>query len=257
MASAGPRALITFCHGPEDVAPSSGPSAFVAPRDGGIEAWYAPLERLRPQLDRFAALLDPVENERADRFRFAHDRERFILGHGLLRVLLGRYLQRDASLVRTMRGPFGKPYLERKDLRFNLSDTKDAVLIAFANKLEIGADIETMLREVDHRAVSEHYFTGPEVADIAAAPDAKRRFLELWTRKEAVLKASGVGIMEDLKALRVDAPRNTMMIAHEAFARMAAPEYHVHTFHVGAEHLISFASPKPLTRVELRDASAV
>jgi 4'-phosphopantetheinyl transferase len=223
-----------------------------------VDAWYAPLADLRDKQALFNDLLDPVELERAARFRFDHDRERFILGHGLLRSLLGRYLKRDGSLVRMARGPFGKPFLERKTLRFNLSDTKDAVLIAFATGLEIGADIETMGRDVDHQAVSEHYFTPPEVQAIhAAGDDGKRRFLELWTRKEAVLKASGVGIMDDLKALRVDAPHNTMTITHEAFARMAAPVYHVHTYHVGADHLISIASPKPLTVVRVWDAASL
>ena len=185
-----------------------------------------------------------MEQERAERFRFDVDRERFILGHGLPRSVLGKYLTRDASLVRMARGPFGKPDLERKDLRFNMSDTKDAVLIAFANKLEIGADIETMARDVDHQAVSEHYFTAPEINVINAAEhEGKRRFLEFWTRKEAVLKASGVGIMDDLRALRVDALRNTMMIEHEAFITMAAEEYHVQTLHVGAQHLVSIACP--------------
>lgn len=255
MAPRGPRTLETFCHGPEEAVPATDMPSFTAPAPGNIEAWYAPLVRLRPHMERFAASLDPVENDRAHRFRSGHDRERFILGHGLLRELLGKYLQRDGSLVRTARGPFGKPYLERRTLRFNLSDTKDAVLIAFASEMEIGADIETMAREVDHRAVGEHYFTPPEVRSIAGNVDGKRRFLELWTRKEAVLKASGVGIMDDLKALRVDAPRNTMMITHEAFARMAAPQYHVHTFSVGPDHLISFASPRPVPELRLRDAA--
>ena len=258
MPDADPRPLITFCHGPSVLVPRVGSSTFAAPPAGMIEAWYASLESLRPRLAMFKDMLDPVELDRVKRFRFAIDRERFILGHGLLRSLLGKYLKRDGSLVRMARGPFGKPYLERKELRFNLSDTKDAVLIAFASKLEIGADIETMTRDVDHRAVSEHYFTQPEVRSIEkAGDDSKRRFLELWTRKEAVLKASGVGIMDDLRALRVDAPRNTMVIAHEAFCTMAAPEYHVHTFHIGEAHLISVASPKAVVEVKVWDTSGL
>ncbi|MFT3886249.1 MAG: 4'-phosphopantetheinyl transferase superfamily protein [Flavobacteriales bacterium] len=251
------RELTTHCHGPSIAMPAPPSSSVISLEAGVVEAWYAPLAALHDRAAYFHDLLDPVELERAARFRFHHDRDRFILGHGLLRSLLGHYLKRDGSLVRMARGPFGKPFLERKALRFNLSDTKDAVLIAFATDLEIGADIETMTRDVDHHAVSEHYFTPPEVQAITeAGSDGKRRFLELWTRKEAVLKASGVGIMDDLKALRVDAPRNTMLIAHEAFARMAAPTYHVHTYHVGAEHLISIASPKPLKAVRLWDAAA-
>ncbi|MBK8498105.1 MAG: 4'-phosphopantetheinyl transferase superfamily protein [Flavobacteriales bacterium] len=226
-----------------------------SPADGEVHLWFATLEQLLPQLPRYRDLLDPVETERAARFRFKQDRERFILGHGVLRELLGRYLKRDGSLIRFARGPFGKPYLERKKLRFNFSDTKDAILIGFATGMEIGVDLETMAREVDFVAVSEHYFTEPEITAIqAAGGDAKRRFLEFWTRKEAVLKASGVGIMDDLRVLRVDASHNVMSIEHEAFVKMAVDEYHVRTWHSGKDHLMSLALPKPPETIVLRHA---
>lgn len=219
------------------------------PGDGEVHLWFATLEELRPQLTYYNSLLDPVETERAQRFRFKQDRERFILGHGVLRELLGTYFKRDGSLIRFTRGPFGKPYLERKKLRFNFSDTKDAILLGFTTGQEIGVDIETMVREVDHAAVSEHYFSSTEIASIqAGGTAAKRRFLEYWTRKEAVLKASGVGIMDDLRVLRVDAVHNVMTIEHEAFVSMAAPEYHLYTWNFGSDHLASLATPaKPLS----------
>ena len=84
-----------------------------------------------------------------------------------------------------------------------------------------------------------------------AGDGAKRRFLEFWTRKESVLKASGTGIMDDLHSLRVDQPRNDLTIRHPEFVAMAAPAYHVHTWHVGACHLVSAASPE-----EIREVSA-
>lgn len=251
MASHGPRPLVVLCETAPTAAPRDPGPGITAPEAGTVHLWYAPLADLRDRIGPYAELLDPVELDRMRRFRFDADRERFILGHGLLRTLLGRYLERDPSLIRMARGPFGKPYLERKTLRFNLSDTKDAVLIAFADGLELGADIETMTRDVDHVAVSEHYFTAPEIRAIAAAEHPKRHFLELWTRKEAVLKASGVGIMDDLRVLRVDAPRNSMFIDHEAFTTMAAPQYHVRTWHVGRDHLVSLAAPEAPTVVHL------
>ena len=251
MSSAGTRPLVVFCSGPTTATANAVPQPPTQPEHGHVHVWYAPLHSLKERLGAYTELLDPVELDRMHRFRFETDRERFVLGHGLLRTLLGGYLKRDASLIRMARGPFGKPFLERKDLRFNLSDTKDAVIIAFATNMELGADIETMTREVDHLAVSEHYFTMPEVRNIQEAAEPKRRFLELWTRKEAVLKASGVGIMEDLRVLRVDAERNSMLIEHDAFVTMAAPQYHVQTWHVGADHLISLATPEAPAKVEL------
>ena len=150
------RTLTVLCAPVSRLSPSA-PGAIALPGTDAVHLWYATLESLRPRHAELNDLLDPVEQERAQRFRFEADRERFILGHGLLRSLLGKYLKRDGSLVRMARGTFGKPFLERKDLRFSFSDTKDAILVAFANKHEIGADIETMHRHLDHDAGSEQY----------------------------------------------------------------------------------------------------
>jgi 4'-phosphopantetheinyl transferase len=252
---AASRRLVTWCQGPD--------TALILPPDtaplldaGVITVWYAPLNKLHPRLEELASGLDVKERERAVRFRFDRDRERYIIGHGVLRELIGRYMDLPPDRVHMERGEFGKPFLPGTPLHFNLSDTKDAVLVAFHPHLEIGADIETMHRDTDHERVSAHYFTPEEVTDIASASDGKRRFLELWTRKEAVLKASGVGIMDDLKALRVDGKRNEMTITHADFARLAAPSYHVSTFHVGADHVISTAAPSG-TDVQVLDASAL
>jgi 4'-phosphopantetheinyl transferase len=248
------RTLIVHCTGPEEI-PWSVPAPVEVPAEQQVHLWFAMLEALRPRMEEYKESLDPVEQDRAKRFRFKQDRERFILGHGLLRSLLGSYLKRDGSLIRLARGPFGKPYLERKKLRFNFSDTKDAVLIGFTTGQELGVDIETLARDVDHVAVSEHYFTRPEITAIQAAGDeAKSRFLDFWTRKEAVLKASGVGIMDDLRSLRVDGERNTAVIEHEAFMKMAAPEYHVRALRIGSGHFASIAAPGRVKEVKVMEA---
>jgi 4'-phosphopantetheinyl transferase len=250
MPDSGGRTLVVHCIGPYD-AVFSEEAPLEPPLEQQVHLWYATLACLLPRLDAYHELLDPVEQDRARRFRQKNDRERFVLGHGLLRELLGRYLKRDGSLIRLARGPFGKPFLERKRLRFNFSDTKDAVLIGFTIAQEIGVDIETIERNVDHSAVSEHYFTRPEVAAIQSDANAKQRFLDLWTRKEAVLKASGVGIMEDLRSLRVDGSRNVMVIEHEAFIKMAAPEYHVHALRLSPGHFASIATAAEVKEVRV------
>lgn len=266
------RLLTIHCSGPEPITPTVGDDRGFGYE--GIRLYFAALEPQRERIPAYRELLDEQEKERAARFRFEADRERFIIAHGLLRKLLGEHLGARPEELHIARGPYGKPYIEGSDLRFNLSDTKDALLIAFTHRQEIGADIETMARTVDHIAVGEHYFTPEEMLSVRAATlgpaptsgtidplgrplgttddiASKRRFLEFWTRKEAVLKASGVGIMDDLRNLRVDGERNTMVIAHEAFISMAAEEYHVHTWHVGQDHLISLASPVKVKDVKV------
>lgn len=244
------RLLTIHCMGPEPIeaVPPVGRTA----AEGGIALHFAALAAHRDRISSYRTLLDPVELERAARFRFEVDRERFIIAHGLLRTLLGDRLGASPDELRFGRGPYGKPFIEGSDLSFNLSDTKDALVIAIGRNGQIGVDVETMARNVDHRSVSEHYFTLEEVELISASSDRKRRFLEFWTRKEAVLKASGVGIMEDLRVLQVHAPENRMTIGHEAFVRHAAAQYHLGTWHLGKDHILSVATDTPLPSVRLQ-----
>lgn len=235
------RSLTLYCGETEVANWPSGTTGYMGPDH--VQLWFTELHEQVAQLDRLRELLDQEELARAERFRFEHDRQRFIIGHGLLRQVLAQRLNARPHELRFARGPHGKPYIPEAGLHFNFSDTKDAILIAVAEGLELGVDVETMARTVDHMAVGEHYFTPEEVADIRDTPDPKRRFLELWTRKEAVLKASGVGIMDDLKVLRVNTPEQTVEPAHEQFRRMAADQYHVRTWSLGTDHIMSLATP--------------
>jgi 4'-phosphopantetheinyl transferase len=230
--------LHLHCSGPEPA--QVGTWSGDVPDHGQVHIHVATLDALRHRSAAYLHTLDTEEQARYERFRFPADRERFLLAHGLLRDLLGRYLGLPPDALRMARGTYGKPYLPDIPLHFNLSDTKDALALAVGHH-PLGLDLETMGRSVDHTAVAAHYFTAEERTDIAAAADAKRRFLELWTRKEAVLKASGVGIMDDLKVLRVDRAYNALRIAHPAFRALADAQYHVHTWHVGTDHLLSLA----------------
>ncbi len=221
---------------------------------GETHLWYATLASLAHRTTNYRTLLDGEEQARSARFLHEHARGRFVLGHGLLRSLLGQYLGAPPAALVLHRGEFGKPFLEGHPVHFNLSDTKDAVLVAIAGR-PIGADIETMNRHTDHLRVADHYFTGAEVESIRKAGNGKRRFLELWTRKEAVLKACGVGLMDDLHSLEVGNPTNTMAISHPDFVRLAAPAYHVGTFPAGTEHLVSVAGADAFKELKLFNAS--
>lgn len=242
------RTLTLHCSGPE--AALLLPAGDLVLPTGGIHAWFGPIGPHAADLAELEALLDPDELRRAERFRFAHDRERFIVGHGLLRRVLSSYLGSAPQEVAFVRGAHGKPFLPDQGIQFNFSDTKDGILIAVSRELELGADVETMQRAVDHLAVSTHYFTPEEQEDILRASDTKRRFLELWTRKEAVLKASGVGIMDDLKVLRVDPAQVSLTIRHAEFLKMAHDQYHVGTWSLGEDHIISLATPEAPEQVQ-------
>ncbi|HRY16686.1 MAG TPA: 4'-phosphopantetheinyl transferase superfamily protein [Candidatus Competibacteraceae bacterium] len=166
------------------------------------------LASLQPPVERLAALaatLTVDERERAMRFRFPEHRDRFIAGRGLLRELLGAYLDQPAAFIRFSHGPRGKPTLTDQrinKLHFNLSHSSDRVLYAIARR-EVGVDVETLDRRLDYAAVAERICASREWAAFqGVSPEQTREmFFACWTRKEAVAKAIGDGLATGLSKL--------------------------------------------------------
>ena len=125
---------------------------------------------------------------------------RFRNGRGALRLILGSYLLEDPASLEFSRSPHGKPCLASRELGFSISHSKDVVAIAVALSCEIGIDIEE-LRKIDNlRSIADHFFEAEEIDAISRTAPAMidRVFLGIWTRKEAVLKAAGIGIADGL-----------------------------------------------------------
>lgn len=178
------------------------------PAAGTIHLWWIDLDGdtesvggsgLEP-----AELLSAEERERAARFHFARDASRFRLCRAMLRLGLGWYLGRNPREIVLRVGKYGKPYVDG-GLFFNVSHCRALGVIGFATQGEVGVDVEAMDRSVEAMEIASSYFTANETAWIAShgmEAERARAFLRLWTRKEAVLKAAGWGIVHGLD--RVD-----------------------------------------------------
>lgn len=168
--------------------------------DREIHVWYLPLKLSEPDQIRFGAMLDEDESQRAGRLAFPHLRERYIAAHGVMRWLLGRYLGRDPQSLRFTKGPHGKPYLKDVSLQFNLSHSDQHALLAVTRLAEVGIDIEGLERKVEVDGIAKRFFSEAEAQELFELSGSDRRmgFLNLWTRKEAWLKATGIGISEGL-----------------------------------------------------------
>ena len=142
-----------------------------------------------------------MEDERikAERFYFQRDRKRFMVCRGVLRMILGRYLHIEANRVHFSYGPYGKPYLKEtlgdSTLRFNLAHSHELALHAFARSREIGVDIEYIRYIPDAEQIALNFFSENENAVLHVLPTSQKQeaFFNCWTRKEAYLKALGVG----------------------------------------------------------------
>jgi 4'-phosphopantetheinyl transferase len=146
--------------------------------------------------DELGELLSGDEHARAARFAGERDGELWRRARGLLRELLGRYLQRDARLLRFATGEHGKPALVHDALAFNMSHSEQLALYAFSAAGAVGVDVEVARHSIDELAVASRMLGAAEAQRLEALdPDARRReFLRAWARHEAELKCLGVGI---------------------------------------------------------------
>jgi 4'-phosphopantetheinyl transferase len=178
--------------------------------EGEAHVWLAnPDEIHEPdQLERCLALLAPDERERHQRLRREQSRREFLIAHALARVTLSRYAPVPPEAWSFSTGEHGRPEpsgpARATRLRFNLSHTRGMVACAVIRELDVGVDVESTTRRVRHRDLAERFFGKDEVrAFRALAPERQAaRFLELWTLKEAYLKARGRGISISLRGFQ-------------------------------------------------------
>jgi 4'-phosphopantetheinyl transferase len=157
-------------------------------------------------LAKYAGWLDIEERGRAARFRHARDRDRFIARRGQLRGLLAHDLSIAPAELRLAADYSGKPILlDDPDLAFNLSHSNGRALIATARGQAIGCDIEWRNRELACPRVAERLFAPEEYSALIALPPEHwiAGFYNCWTRKEAYVKALGLGLSYPLDAFTV------------------------------------------------------
>jgi len=154
----------------------------------------------------FLTLLDENEKERANRFYFEKDRQKYIAAHGQTRLLLARFTgQRPQDLKFTI-GEYGKPYLADHPWQFNLSHSGDYGLIAVSGENKTGVDIEQHRPELNDVQIARRFFSEMEQKHLFALPEAgqKEAFFRIWARKEAVIKAVGHGLQIPLHCFDVE-----------------------------------------------------
>lgn len=136
-------------------------------------------------------MLSVAEIEKMNRFFKPDDRKRYALGKYFSRQLLGKILNIEPQSLSFLMTKTNKPYL--KDMNFNISHSGDYVVIAISIR-PIGIDIELIKNHFDHDSLEEVCFTRNERKLITTLED----FYTFWTRKEALLKATGEGLIDDL-----------------------------------------------------------
>ena len=173
------------------------------PRSAGCRVYVAHRRHL---LDWHRSLLDHLETERSQRYRLAADRDRFTLAAALLRVVAGKAFGVVASAVVVDRScdtcgdPHGRPRLPGTDLQVSISHSGDVVVVAVTPAGPVGVDVEQL--GIGHTDLVPTVCTASELRHVSSSAD----FYAYWTRKEAVLKATGEGLRRSMTSVEVSRP---------------------------------------------------
>lgn len=180
------------------------PGSLIDPNE--VHVWRAFLDLNKAPKEHLLGTLSADELSKASRFRFEKDQRRFIEVRGILRQILGAYLQKKPHTLQFNYGNNGKPFLANNDtLQFNLSHSGNMALYAFAYNRNIGIDLEWIQQDIAIEEVANRFFSEPEIVSMQQLAEPKRNelFFQYWTRKEALIKATGVGLSFPVETLDV------------------------------------------------------
>lgn len=181
-------------------------AAAPAVASGEVHVWLLPLTAPPIAIVRLMATLDAEERAHVDRLGRTVDQQAFVTAHGLTRILLARALGAEPGELQFQTGPHGKPRLSgRAGPWFNLAHSGDWALLAISGDAEVGIDLEEMRDLPDLENVATAHFAPGELAALARLDPTLRRdaFYACWTRKEAYVKALGLGLLADLDRFEV------------------------------------------------------
>lgn len=187
---------------------------------GELHVWLVPVDKLHDEALPEAA---PEEVERAARFQSGVLQRRYLRSHRALRAILRSLTAAELTFAA---GWNGKPYLPgAPGLKFNLSRSKGMAAVAASLEIEVGVDIERLRPLDDYMGIADRFLPPTAAAEFAAVfgPDPEREFFRRWTRTEAVLKATGEGLMGAGKEIEGEWTITELDAGSEYAAAVAAP----------------------------------
>ena len=192
-------------------------------------------------------LLNWKEKERYDRYHKNEDRKRFSAGRIVLKILLGQYLDQDPETIQLNEHANKKPFVlrnGRQDLEFNLSHSEKCILVAIS-KYNVGVDLEFINKNFRYDDIIASAFSVEEKDFVKQSGKPDQAFYLLWTRKEALLKGTGKGLVDNLP----DIP--SLNGVHDISGGIieSTNSWQICSFGVGDEYIASVAYGSNIDRV--------
>jgi len=224
--------------------------------EGEIHVWRVSLQPPAGWLAYYRTVLDSEEQARAARFYFERDRRRFLTAHGAMRMILAEYVKRPARQLAFEYNRQGKPALapgcNPAGMRFNLSHSGELALLAVTRAAEVGVDLEHIRPEVAVAEIAQRFFSPQEVARFLSVPESERQltFFNCWTRKEAFIKANGLGLSLPLDQFSVScAPDEPPQLLHFSPAPQEVWQWSLHALSPGEGYVGALAVKHPRARL--------
>jgi 4'-phosphopantetheinyl transferase len=177
--------------------------------ENDIHIWRSSLDLAPEKVANLTAILSEDEQIRADRFRFLKHKTRFVVARAMLRIILGKYLGIAPGEVLFQYSSRGKPTLVNNadnQIQFNLSHSEELVIYGFTQQKLIGVDLEYLRPIPDLEKLAQRFFSAREYDFIKSLRqgEKKQAFFQIWTAKEAYLKATGEGLANSLDKVEID-----------------------------------------------------
>lgn len=178
--------------------------------EGHVHIWTMSIDPTDTSAS-YEAVLAPSEVQRAQRIQCLQTRQMSLFSRANLRRLLAQYIGIQPAAITFSYGTQGKPLLQTSksnSVSFNVSHSGDKCVIAFSRHSMLGVDVEAYRQIEDAREIAHQFFTADECESLVSVPtsESSRMFLTYWTRKEAVLKATGLGLQLPLDSFQVNFP---------------------------------------------------
>lgn len=230
------------------------------PNTDECHVWVSATDYAPGEMARLQEVLCEQEVRQARAFHRLEDRRLYQVAHGFLRLILAHYTGIAADCIEFNRVPGAKPTLASAypTVRFNLSHAGERVIIAACPE-EIGVDVERIQLDFEWQDIAEHYFSASELAALREADLTRSTalFYTYWTRKEAWLKAVGLGLVDDLPRIDVSKPNNSFWLAEKRLNSHVYSTWQVVTFPLEGTYLASLAYPPCIQTITLYKASSL
>lgn len=221
-----------------------------------VHVWRCGLKVSDHRLAIFRRTLCPEELVRADRFRFPHLRRRFVAGRGALRAILAGYLSIEPQRLIFSYSAHGKPSLAQPDseIQFNVSHSHDLMVAAICRRWPIGVDIEKEDPQFQAIDIAERFFCKRERDEIVRkhTEERLRTFFQFWTAKEAVLKATSLGLSLELSKLEIGLTPLRILAIEDA-GKIHGANWHLTAFSPADGYSGALAFAAEPSRLEYRD----